>query len=120
MRVRTFRDLVVWQKAFALCVELYGVTRQFPTEERFGLSAETRKTARSVACNIAEGHRRRSTTEFLRFLDIASASAAELETQLLLAAALGYLPSQAPLDHLREVDRMLSSLIHAVRKKLAP
>ena len=52
--IRTFEDLVVWQKAFALAVELYRLTRDFPTHERYGLSAELRKTARSVVYNIAE------------------------------------------------------------------
>ena len=77
-RIKSFKDLIVWQKAFELCLQLYRVTRLLPAEERFGLSLELRKTSRSVVCNIAEGHRRRSTAEYARFLDIASGSAAEL------------------------------------------
>jgi four helix bundle protein len=78
--VLTFRDLTVWQRAFSVCNRIYKFTAQFPTEERYGLSAEMRKTARSVVYNIAEGHRRRSTVEYLRFLDIARGSAAELSS----------------------------------------
>ena len=120
--IRTFRDLVVWRRAFALCVEVYRLTEAFPNCERFGLSAELRKTARSVMYNIAEGHRRRSTLEYVRFLDIARGSAGELETQLLLAQALGYLDRNASLDLLNalaEIDRMLSTLMRRLRDRVA-
>ena len=88
--IKTFKDLVVWRRGFRLGLDVYCATRSFPPDERFGLVAELRKTARSVVYNIAEGHRRRSTAEYVRFLSIASASGAELETQLLLARDLGY------------------------------
>jgi four helix bundle protein len=68
--VRTFRDLVVWQRAFELVVAVYRASEALPVQERYGLTAELRKTARSIAYNIAEGHRRTSTTEYMRFLDI--------------------------------------------------
>ncbi len=77
-QIQSFKDLIVWQKAFQLCLDIYRGTHAFPTEERFGLTAELRKTSRSDIYNIAEGHKRRSTTEYLRFLDIASGSRAEL------------------------------------------
>ena len=118
--IRTFKDLVVWQKAFRLTVELYRLTAGFPTEERYGLSAELRKTSRSVPCNIAEGHKRGSTAEYLRFLGIAAGSAAELETQLLLARELGYVRDN---DAERifalhgEVERMLDALSRKLRSK---
>jgi four helix bundle protein len=89
--VRTFKDLLVWQKAMQLSVEVYRLTKTYPGHERYGLTAETRKTSRSVPYNIAEGHQRGSTAEYIRFLGIAAGSAAELETQLLLADRLGYL-----------------------------
>jgi four helix bundle protein len=119
-RIRTFKDLVVWQKAFELCLLLYRATRSFPSEERFGLTAEVRKTARSVAYNIAEGHRRRSTTEYVRFLDIAAGSAAELETQLLLARDLGYFEdadARSVLALHGEVERMLASLARTLAER---
>jgi four helix bundle protein len=122
MRVRTFRDLVVWQRAFALCVEVYRVTEAFPAQERYGMVAELRKTARSVVYNIAEGHRRKSSLEYIRFLDIARGSAAELETQLLLAQALRYLDDALSVrlpSALSFVDRMLTTLMQRVHERRA-
>ncbi len=119
--VKTFKDLVVWQKAFELCLRLYEITRSFPSEERFGLTAEVRKTARSVVYNIAEGHRRRSTKEFIRFLDIASGSAAELETQLLLAAKLSYVDENEAASLLAlygEIERMLPALMRSLEERI--
>jgi four helix bundle protein len=119
-RIRTFKDLVVWQKAFQLTVTLYRVTRSFPADERYGMTAELRKTSRSVAYNIAEGHKRSSTAEYLRFLSIAAGSAAELETQILLARELGYLPADNadPVFALHgEVERMLDALSRKLKSK---
>ncbi len=121
-RVRTFKDLVVWQKAFALSLEVYRVSRDFPADERFGLTQQLRKTVRSVSYNIAEGHKRRSTADYLRFLGIASGSGGELETQLLLARDLGYLDrtdSQRVLGMHAEVDRMLDALMRTLKAKIA-
>mgnify|MGYP001595304649 CR=1 FL=1 len=121
--IRTFKDLVAWQKAFQLCLNIYRATARFPAEERFGLTAETRKTARSVINNIAEGHKRRSTVEYIRFPDIAAGSGAELETQLLLGKALDYLspePAAGLLSAYYEVERMLQALIHSLERKLPP
>ncbi len=66
--VRTFHDLVVWRKAFELCLDVYRITASFPAHEKYGITSELRKTVRSVAYNIAEGHRRSSTLEYIRFL----------------------------------------------------
>ena len=119
-KIQSFKDLIVWQKAFELCLDVYRATAGLPPEEKFGLTFELRKTSRSVPSNIAEGHERHTTVEYLRFLDIASGSRAELETQLLLAAALGYLPekdSKALLDLCLEVARLLKALSRALRSK---
>jgi len=91
-----------------------------PTHERYGLTAELRKTARSIAYNIAEGHRRASTIEYVRFLDIARGSAAELETQFLLGHALGYLEEKiwaTMLNRLGDIDRMLGALIRKLKNR---
>lgn len=120
-RVRTFKDLIVWQRAFALSLEVYRISRDFPVGERFGITQELRKTVRSVSYNIAEGHKRRSTAHYLRFLGIASGSCGELETQLLLARELGYLngvDSQRVLSMHAEVDRMLDALMRALKAKI--
>jgi four helix bundle protein len=119
-RIRTFKDLLVWQKAMRLSVEVYRLTRNYPDHERYGLTAETRKTSRSVPYNIAEGHKRKSTADYIRFLSIAAGSAAELETQLLLADQLGYLKEGAGevvLALHAEVERMLEALIRSLRAR---
>jgi four helix bundle protein len=100
--------------------EVYAVTRGFPADERFGLTAELRKTVRSVPYNIAEGHKRRSTADYLRFLAFAAGSGGELETQLLLAERLQYLDDNQAADllgHYREVERMLAGLIRSLERK---
>lgn len=112
---------MVWQKAFVLCVEVYRITDTFPKHERYGLAAELRKTARSIPYNIAEGHRRTSTREYVRFLDIACGSAAELETQFLLGRALAYFDekvSMSLLDPLADIERMLAALMRRLRERL--
>jgi four helix bundle protein len=114
IRIRTFKDLLVWQKAMDLAVEVYRLTKNYPRHERYGLTAETRKTSRSVPYNIAEGHKRGSTVEYIRFLGIAAGSASELETQLLLAGRLGYHQKNsgdAGFALHAEVERMLDSLV---------
>ena len=120
-RVRTFKDLVVWQKAMELSVQIYHLTKKYPSDERYGLTAETRKTARSIPYNIAEGHKRPTTADFIRFLGIAAGSVGELETQLLLAARLCYLEvnsAQAVLALHAEVERMLDSLMRNLKARI--
>jgi len=117
MALRDFRDLLVWQRAMDLLVEVYAVTRVFPTEERFGLAAHCRRSADSIPSNIAEGYSRRHRAEYNRHLDIAYASTAELHTQLLAAQRLGMLgPTCRALTLLLEVERMLSSLRRRLRE----
>ncbi len=85
----TYRDLLVWQKAKALAVEVYRATEAFPKSELFGLTSQMRKAAVSVASNIAEGQGRGSKPDFSKFLCIARGSLLELETQLEIALELG-------------------------------
>lgn len=89
--VRHYRDLVVWQQSLKMVSEVYRATASFPSEERFGLTAQIRRAAVSVPSNIAEGQGRCSTGEFRQFLGHARGSLLELETQLLIARHLGYL-----------------------------
>jgi four helix bundle protein len=114
---RTYRDLVVWQKAMAATGAIYRVTRGFPPEERYGLSSQIRKSAVSIPSNIAEGFGRRARGEYVRFLLISRGSLFELETQLQVASEAGFI---TPEDYARlvdlvdEVERMLESLIRRV------
>ena len=112
--MRDFRELKVWQKAHACVLEIYRCTRNFPTEERFGLTSQLRRAATSVPSNIAEGCGREGDRELARFLSIAAGSASEVEYQLLLSHALGYLDDDAygRLDsQINEVKRMLNAFI---------
>lgn len=116
--VRSFRDLVAWQKGVELCQRVYEDSKCFPTDERFGLVAQMRRAAVSVPSNIAEGYGRRSRRDYLRFLNMALGSLCELETQLILAVRLGLASGDdvgASMALVRDVDRLLSALIRAVR-----
>ena len=112
--MQPFRKLVVWQKAHELALLLYKVTRGFPTDERFGLTSQIRRSAASVCANLAEGCGRQTRRDFARFVYIALGSASELEYHLLMAADLGILgrDSYAPLERsVTDVKRMLAGLI---------
>ena len=115
--MKSFRDLVVWQKAHQLVVTLYARTGEFPSDERFGLTSQIRRSSSSVPANIAEGCGRRGDSEFHRFPQMDMGSASELEYQLLLAHDLKYLSSaeyESLSRSLIEVKRMLVSLIYKV------
>jgi four helix bundle protein len=116
--VRDFRDLKVWGKAHELVRTVYAGTRDFPREEVYGLTGQMRRSAVSIAGNIAEGCGRRTEGEMARFLEIAAGSASELEYYILLAADLGFLDGAAHESlHSRvvEVKRMLTSLRRKLR-----
>jgi four helix bundle protein len=118
----TYRDLIAWQRAMRLAEEVYALCRELPVEERFGLSAQMRRSVRSVAANIAEGYGRRRTGEYRRFLAFANGSLLELETDLELAARTGLLPQLrvAPLIQLSsEVGRILAGLRRRLRSSRA-
>jgi four helix bundle protein len=82
---RSYKDLEVWQLAVELVKDIYLVTGKFPASERFGLTQQIRKASVSIPSNIAEGQFRNSSKEFKQFLSVALGSAAELETQLIIA-----------------------------------
>ena len=118
-RVRTFRDLEVWQRGMEVAREIYRLTRQFPREELFGLTSQMRRAAVSVPSNIAEGHARTGTREFLHGLSMALGSLAEAQTQVELAADLGYLPVGARdglLARAETLAKMLNALIRTLRR----
>jgi len=115
MKVKSYKDLIVWQKAMTLVVLVYRVTRAFPREEIYGLTSQLRRAAVSIPSNIAEGQARQSTAEFRNFLSIARGSLAEVETQLLIAKRLNYLEAEqltSVLEIHQEVSKMLPSLIN--------
>jgi four helix bundle protein len=113
--VKTYRDLMVWQKSMAMVTEIYKVTQSFPRREDYGITSQIRRCAVSIPSNIAEGYGRHSRNEYIRFLQIALGSLFELQTQLEIAANLGYLKKEefdVLYESTREVERMLSVLIN--------
>jgi four helix bundle protein len=119
MTVRNYSDLIAWQKAMDLVVEVYAVTKRFPKEELYGLTGQVRRAAVSIPSNIAEGQGRRSTKEFLHHLSIAHGSLREVETQILIAGRLHYL-GQEEINHLltlsAEVGRLINGLSNSLRQ----
>jgi len=113
MKSSNFRDLMVWQKAMDLTVEIYLLVKHLPKEENYALSDQMRRAAVSVPSNIAEGHGRDSAKEFVRFLSMARGSLRELSTQLEICIRLQYLNESNTLTSntlITEVDKMLTSL----------
>jgi four helix bundle protein len=120
--MQEYGKLKVWEKAHALVLRVYSVTRQFPVAERYGLTAQLRRSSASVAINIAEGAGRSSRLSFAHFVEIAASSASETEYQLLLAKDLAYVsePEYAELaETTREVRRMLTGLRATLVKRSA-
>ena len=111
--IRSYRDLDVWQLAMDTVVDTYRVSRAFPAEERFGLTAQIRRAAIAIPSNIAEGHDRLGPGEFRRFVSVARGSVAEVETQLAIGVRLDFIESSAIDDvssQLTRVSKMLYSL----------
>jgi four helix bundle protein len=118
--IRDFKDLEVWQRAMDLVVEIYRVTKSFPSDERYGLTAQLRRAAVSVPSNIAEGRGRFGLGGFLYHLSVANGSLMELETQFLIAVRLEYLKlvdEGTVLDRTAEVRRLLAGMVRALRTK---
>lgn len=114
---QAFRDLMVWQRAMQLAVAIYGLTKEFPQDERFGLTSQIRRSAISIPSNIAEGRGRLNAGEFKQFLGIARGSNYEVQTQLELARILGFadcvvIQHAEGLSH--EVGRMIYALIDSL------
>jgi four helix bundle protein len=119
MSINSHRDLLVWQKCMHLVQEVYVLSQQFPSDERFGLISQVRRAAVSVPSNIAEGYGRGSTPDYIRFLRAARGSLYELDTQLLIASQLTYITSAQYAsieDRLKECSRMLISLIRSLEE----
>jgi four helix bundle protein len=122
-KIRNYRDLAVWQLGMEITVKVYEATKEFPTDERFGLTSQLQGAAASVPANIAEGHARSSTKDYLRFVAIAIGSLAETATFIELAGRLNY----GTIEDLRRIfemtteeRRMLRALQKSLRRRLPP
>jgi four helix bundle protein len=118
--LKNYKDLIVWQKSYDLCLQVYKTTHNFSKEEKYSLVSQMRGSAVSIPSNIAEGYGKKTTPDYLHSLYIAYGSTCELETQLLLSGDLGYIENEF-LEILRnkinEVEQMLKSLIKSLEKQ---
>jgi len=118
--IQNFRDLKIWQLGKEIVIETYKITRSLPGEELYGLTSQMRRAAISVPCNICEGHSRRATRDYQRFLKMAAGSCAELETQVEVAVELNYLKAAACNELMEKITyetRMLRKLIGKLSEK---
>ena len=114
MKINSYKDLIVWQKSYKVCLLVYGLTAKFPKQEMFGLVSQMRRSSVSIPSNIAEGNTRFTSKEHAQFIRIAYGSASELETQLMLSKDLSFVSEKEYNEVtllLDEVLRMLTSLL---------
>jgi four helix bundle protein len=119
-QIKSYRDLRIWQDSMTLAERAYRLTRQFPREETFGLSAQIRRAAASIPANIAEGPGRENTQSFIQYLRIAQGSLKELETHLILAGRVGLVGTENVEELLRQceaVGKMVRLLIRSLQGK---
>ena len=112
--MESYKELIVWQKAMLLVKEIYNLIKVLPKDEIYVLSDQMRRAAVSIPSNIAEGYGRKSTNDYIRFLNIARASKYELETQIHICIMLNYISDEQAktiLDLSQEIGRMLNALI---------
>ena len=118
--MNNFKELKVWQKSMTLVKEIYSVTKDFPKEERFGITSQIQRSAVSIPSNIAEGCGGNSIKELFQFLSIAQGSSYELETQLIIATDLNYMPNASFVtinNQIQEVQKMLFSFKKTIKAK---
>src|ERR1039458_149838 len=118
-RTKSYRELIVWQKAMSLARQAYALTRRLPKSEAYGLLTQIRRAAVSVPSNIAEGHGRLTDSQFRHFLGNARGSLYEMQTQVELAGGLGYIDEKLVEDLMvqgGEVARLINGLVSALGK----
>ena len=109
--MRDFKKLLIWQRAMDIVVEVYGLTKSFPAEEKFGMKSQTTRSAVSIAANIAEGSAKSSEKEYKHYCETALGSCYELETHLLVAGRLGWIRAEKILERIMEEQKMLMAFI---------
>ena len=115
MDIKSYKDMIVWQKSMDLAIEIYKLVKLLPKEEIYALSDQMRRAAVSIPSNIAEGQSRNKTKEFIQFLSVARGSNSELFTQLLICEKVGYLSENQTLyakSASSEISKMLVALIN--------
>ena len=115
--MNSYKDLVAYQKAYRLTIEIYRVTKDFPKEEIYGISSQMRRAAVSIPSNIAEGYRRGSRKESVQFLRIALGSCSELETQVSLSYFLSEEKKGVIAGVIEDVEKLLTRLIQSLKER---
>jgi len=113
--IRDYRDLIVWQEAMDIAAMIYLLTRSFPREEMFGMSAQMRRSAASIPANIAEGFGRAQRKSFIQFLRIAQGSLKELETHAQLSSRVGLLAAEDMHAVMQKCETLGKRLVQFVR-----
>ena len=118
--LNNYKELNVWQKFYGLCLKIYRITAKSLNKKKYGLTSKIRKPAVFIPSNIAKGHGRKTTVDYIRMLYIFYGSVCELETQILLAGDLGFIEKgelgTAKKD-IAEIERMLKALIESLENK---
>ena len=120
LEIRSYQDLIVWQKSMEMVKLIYSLTKRLPKEETYGLSDQLRRAAVSIPSNIAEGAGRFNTKDYVHFLRIARGSKNEIETQLLICEQLGYLSKEdisVSLQLCDEIGKMLNAMLLKLTSK---
>ncbi len=118
MKIKNYKDLEVWKKGVDIVDEVYNVNEEFPDHEKFGLTAQMRRSAVSIPSNIAEGFMRQHSKEYIQFLYISLGSCAELETQIIISSRRKFIQSERLTKLQDSIDhecRMITNLIKTVR-----
>ncbi len=118
MTVKSYQELIAWQRAMDLVVSIYKLSAKFPREELYGLTNQLRRSSVSVPSNIAEGQGRGGTADFVRFLGIANGSLQEAETQMLIGQRLGFISGdelKPVMDLSAETGRVLNGLMRSLQ-----
>ena len=114
---KSFKDLIIWAKSHQLTLEIYRLTKNFPSDEKYGLISQIRRAAYSIPSNIVEGHSRKSKKEFLQFLNIAKGSLEELKYFIILSADLKYITKDQQ-HNLDELAEEVSKILYVFTKSL--
>lgn len=112
-----YQKLTIWQKGMSVAVDVYRCTKQFPAQERYGLTQQMQRSAVSVPSNIAEGSQRTTDKDFSHFIAIARGSLAELETQIMLAQQLNYIEEESTNDLQTNIEE-LKGMLYCFQRKL--
>ena len=119
-KVKSYKNLIVWQKSMDLVIDIYKLVKKLPKEETYSLSDQMRRAVVSIPSNIAEGYARKTTKEYLKFLSIANGSRTELETQLIICNKIGYLNEkeiEVAMQKSTEIGKMISTIAFKLTNK---